>query len=70
MNPALQQLQEEMKPTAAAAPEVDRPRVMMGECAKCGRNRKVYKGGDVYWCKPCIRHEERRREKGQKQEGA
>lgn len=69
MNPALQQ---EMKPTAAAASEVDaRPRVMMGTCAKCGRgSRQVYKGGDVYWCKPCIRHEQRRRAKGQKQEGA
>ncbi len=47
------------------------PPTKMGTCAKCGRgNRQVYKGGDVYWCKPCIRHEQRRRAKGQKQEGA
>lgn len=70
MNPALQQLQEDMNPNAAAALEVDtRPRVMMGKCAKCGRNRKVYRGGAVYWCKPCIKHGGRRRERGQKQEG-
>lgn len=66
MNPT----QQEMKPNAAAAPEVDRPRVMMGTCVKCGRgNRPIYKGGDVYWCRPCIKHEARRRAKGQKQEG-
>lgn len=71
MNQALQQIQEEANPNAAAAPEVDtRPRVMMGKCAKCGRgNRKVYRGGNVYWCRPCILHEARRRERNQKQEG-
>lgn len=46
------------------------PPTKMGTCAKCGRgDRQVYKGGDVYWCKPCIRHEERRRKAGKTQEG-
>lgn len=46
------------------------PPTKMGTCAKCGRgSRQVYKGGDVYWCKPCIKHEARRRAKGQTREG-
>jgi hypothetical protein len=46
------------------------PSTKMGTCAKCGRgNCQVYKGGDVYWCKPCIRHEQRRRADGKTQEG-
>lgn len=79
MNPALEKLYKEIEPKKskiaagadADAPDpVPLPRVRMGTCAKCGRgNRQVFKGGDVYWCKPCIKHEARRRAKGQTQEG-
>lgn len=72
MNPAIEKLYKEAKEQSAQAttPVAPLPAVRMGTCAKCGRgDRKVFKGGDVYWCRPCIRHEERRREKGKKQEG-
>lgn len=63
-----------MNPTPVTSPTqpdpAPAPPTRMGKCAKCGRgNRRVFKGGDVYWCQPCIQHEARRREKGKKQEG-
>lgn len=54
-------------PTTAPAPPA--PRTRMGVCDKCGRNRQVFKGGDAYWCKTCIKHEDRRRQAGKTQEG-
>jgi len=75
MNPIIEKLEKEAREKEARgqaveeSPAPDLPRVRMGKCAKCGRNRRVFKGGDVYWCQPCIQHEARRREKGKKQEG-
>lgn len=51
------------------SPNTNAPTIKMGKCAKCYRVRRVYKGGDVYWCKPCIKHEARRRQAGKTQEG-
>ena len=67
---ALKLHNEAREQRAPAVPTTPLPPVRMGKCAKCGRgNRKVFKGGDVYWCRPCIRHEERRRAEGKVQEG-